>query len=381
MDRRRFLLAVGGAAVAATLAPAAAWAGRTRQGKGGPIALQPWALPADAPAQPLEVARALVGAAVLAPSDWNTQPWRFEAGPDAILLFADESRTLAKSDPERRGLMVALGAALENLVTAARAWGLQPTVRLEPAAPRGAVAEVAWSAGGARRDRELLGAIAARRTNRRNYDGRSLLPQIRAQLGAQVADGARVWWLEEREALRDLGDLLHDAVAALASDRTLQREQHAWLRDSEREAARRGDGVPVDALGMSGAANWFAGRYYDPDSWFLRFGASSLAKRAREGVRSAGAAALLTVPERDRPAWLTGGQAFQRLALRATALGLAQQVMNAPIVVARFRAPLLRAFGAGGGEPLVLVRLGRDGRVDHTPRRAVTAVTAFSAST
>jgi hypothetical protein len=375
VGRRDFLVVAGGAAAYAALGPAEAWARRARVTG---VALQPWALPAEAPAGGLSLARALVGAAVLAPSDWNTQPWRFEVDPGSIRLFADAQRALPTSDPDRRGLMVALGAALENMVVAARAYGLQPTVRYQPAeGVRGAVAEMTWVGGGAPRDRELFGALVERRTNRRNYDGRGLMPGIRAQLSAQVADGPRLHWLDGEDELFALADLVHDAVHAQVSDRRIQAEQHAWLRPGTRDAERRGDGVPVEALGLTGPANWFASRYYDPDSWFLRFGAGSLAKRAREGVRTAGAAMLLTTTSREETAWLLGGQAYERLALKATRLGLSHQPLNAPFEIERFRAPLLRRFGAGGEEPLMLVRCGHDSRVPHTPRRAVSVVASF----
>jgi len=375
LGRREFLLVVGAAVAYQTLRPADAWARRVREST---VALQPWALPAEAPTSGLELARALVGAAVLAPSDWNTQPWRFDVDPGSIRLLADPQRALSVSDPDRRGMMVSLGAAIENLVVAARAWGLQPTVRYRPPdAARGTVAEVAWDGGGARRDRELFGALTERRTNRRNYDGRALMPQIRAQLSAQVTGGPRLYWVGEDDGLHEVADLAYDAVHAQVSDRRIQAEQHRWLRTGEPDAERRGDGVPVDALGMTGPANWFAGRYYDPDSWFLRFGAGSLAKRAREGVRSAGAVALLTTTGRDEAAWLVGGQAFERLTLKATQLGLAHQPINAPLELERFRAPLLRHFGVSGEEPLMLVRFGHDKRVPHTPRRAVSVVASF----
>lgn len=377
LGRREFLALTGAAAAGLVLEPAAAWARAGRASRGVVTTLQPWTLPTDVPAAGLDLVRALVGAAVLAPSDWNTQPWRFEAGPQGIRVLADPHRALPRSDPDRRGMFVALGAALENLLVAARAWGLQPTVRYLPDAARGAVADVVWSDAGARRDRDLFGAISERRTNRRNYDGRRLLPHVRAQLAAQVGDGPSLYWLDDRDALRDLGQLAHDAVHAQVSDRLVQAEHHAWLRHDRRDAARRGDGVPVDSLGLSGPANWFSGNYYDPTSWFLRFGAGSLAKRAREAVRTSGAAALLTVPSRDESAWLLGGQAYERFVLKATQLGLAHQPLNAPIAVERFRTRLLRRFGVGGGEPLMLVRLGRDQRVAHTPRRAVAMVASF----
>jgi nitroreductase len=366
---------VGGAAAYTVLRPTAAWARRIREAG---VSLQPWALPAEPPAAPLDLTRALIGAAVLAPSDWNSQPWRFEADPGTIRLLADPQRALPLSDPDRRGMMVSLGAALENLLVAARAYGLQPTVRYRPNdGARGAVAEVTWTAGEPRRDRDLFGALTARCTNRRNFDGRGLMPQARAQLSAQAAEGPRLRWLEDRDALHDIADIAHDAVLTQSSDRRIAAELHAWLRSSQRDAARRGDGVPVEALGMTGPANWFSGRYYDPDSWFLRFGSSSLAKRAREAIRSAGAVALLTAASRDESAWVAGGQAYERLALKATQLGLALQPMNAPLESERFRGRVLRRFDAGGEEPLMLVRLGHDRGVPHTPRRAVSVVTSF----
>jgi len=379
LRRRDFLVLTGTAAAGLVLEPVSAWArvGRAPRPRRTVASLQPWSLPVDPPAAGLDLVRALIGAAVLAPSEWNSQPWRFEARPQGIRLLADPQRALPGGAPDRRGLFVALGAALENLLVAAGAWGLQPTVRYLPDAAGSAVADVVWSDAGARRDRDLFGAITERRTNRRNYDGRRPLPHVRAQLTAQVADGPRLYWLDDRDALRDLGQLVYDAVHAQVSDRRVQAEHHVWLRHDRADAARRGDGVPVSALGLSGPANWFAGNYYDPTSWFLRFGAGSLAKRAREGVRTAGAAALLTVTSRDESAWLVGGQAYERLVLKATQLGLAHQPLNAPIAVERFRARLLRRFGAGSDEPLMLVRFGRDQRVAHTPRRGVAMVASF----
>ncbi len=380
LARREFLAVAAGAAAGLVLQPAIAWSragARGTRARNGGVVLQPWALPMDPPPAGLDLVRALVGAAVLAPSDWNTQPWRFEVSPTSIRLLADPQRTLPRGDPDRRNLFVALGAALENLLVAARAWGLQPTVRYLPDAARGAVADVTWDDAGARRDRDLFSALTERRTNRRNYDGRRLLPHVRAQLAAQVADGPGLFWLDDRDGLEALGRLVHDAVHAQVSDRVAQAERQLWLRTDRRDAERRGDGVPVEALGMSGPANWFAGSYYDPGSWFLRFGAGSLAKRAREAIRSAGAAVLITAPGREEPAWLVGGQAYERLVLKATQLGLAHQPLSAPIAVERFRSELLRRFGLAGGEPLLLVRLGRDQRVAHTPRRGVAMVASL----
>jgi nitroreductase len=373
LGRRRFLAIVGGATAYAAARPHLAWAKRGS----ARVALQPWSLPAEPPSAPIDLTRALIGAAVLAPSDWNTQPWRFEVEDGVVRLVADPRRALPVSDPDRRGMMLALGAALENMLVAGRAWGLRPNVAYLPHdGANGVVAEVSWSGGEASRDRALFAAIAARRTNRRDYDGRGLFPQNRAQLLAQVPEGISLHWVDAREDRGRIADLFFEATRDQIQDRRVQAEQFTWLRQDGDEK-RRGDGVPVDALAFSGPAEWFAGRYFNPRSFFLRFGADSAAKQARGQIRSAGALALLTTRGTDDAQRLMAGQALQRFLLLATSLGIAQHPMSAAVEAQRFRGPLVEAFGAGGEQPLLAVRLGHGRIPKPTPRRAVSVVASF----
>jgi nitroreductase len=319
----------------------------------------------------------LIGAAVLAPSTWNSQPWRFEVDGETIRLVADSRRALPITDPAQKGMMISLGAALENLLVTARAYGLRPTVTYFP---RGAaspvVAEITWATGDVRRDRALFNAIPDRRTNRREYDGRGIFAQNRAQLLAQMSESFRMHWMDDRDRLRELGDLAQEAVESRVLDRRAEAEQMAWMRFGD-DARRTGDGVTVDALEVGGLAHWFAGRYFNPHSWFLRFGAQAAGRHARDGFRSAGAAVLLTSVQTGNNAWLTGGQAYERFALRATTLGIAHQPVNEPIDIERFRGDVLHTFAAAGEEPFMLVRLGHAKRPDASARRSVAFVSSF----
>src|SRR5262245_13404626 len=132
IGRRTFLIAAGGLATAAALRPHLAWARKAARLPQAPSVLQPWAISDDPPSSHLELARALIGAAVLAPSEWNTQPWRFEVEHASLRLVADPARLLPWTDRDSRGVMVSLGGALENLLIAARAYGLRPTVEYFP---------------------------------------------------------------------------------------------------------------------------------------------------------------------------------------------------------------------------------------------------------
>ncbi len=375
LDRRRFLVVIGGAAACAALGPQLALARKLARPR---PPLQPWALPADPPADPLDLSRALVGAAVLAPSHWNTQPWRIEVNGTSIRLVADTSRALPVTDPSRSAMMISLGAALENMLVAMRAYGLRPAVTYFPDGEKGLkVAEVAWTGGEPRRDRELFAAIPERRTNRRNYDGRGIFMQNRATLTALVPGEMRLHWLDDRDPIRGVADLARDATHAQVLDPRAQAEHLAWMRFGDDEARETGDGVTVDALELGGPARWFAGRYFNPRSRFIGLGAGSAAKQVHEAIESAGGMALLTAPRAGESQWLVGGQAYERLALKATRLGIAHQPIHAPIEMVSYRGDLLRLFGAVGEEPLMLMRLGHAKRPRPSVRRGVALVASY----
>src|ERR1051326_7437244 len=174
LDRRRFLVVLGGAAALHALAPSLSLA---RRAAGTLPRLQPWTLPDLLPTNPIEAGRALVGAAVLAPSHWNAQPWRFEVDADELRVLLDPTRVLPLDDPDQRFAQMSIGAALENLLVAARAWGQQPAARYLPwgTAPRPGsslvAAAVSWKPAERPRDRLLFLALPDRRTNPHPYDG------------------------------------------------------------------------------------------------------------------------------------------------------------------------------------------------------------------
>ena len=379
LDRRRFLVLLGGAAAAATLAPNLAWAVR----HASRLESAPWTLPESLPQGPVDAARALIGAAILAPSYWNAQPWRFEVDGSELRLTLDPARALPACDPDQRFTHMSLGAALENLLVAARAWGRQPTVHYLPWGARArtgqalVAASVAWEPGEARRDPALFAAIPARRTNPRHYDGRGLTMQERAQLEAQVPDELRLHWLDDRAAIHAAAVVVRQAMDTRVHDPAAQVERYRWLRLSDGDERRAGDGVTPEHLNLGGPLGWLAARALHPRSRAYAWGADSLARETADATRNSGALALLTAPVRQDATFLVAGQAYERLALRATALGLAQQPLAGPIESEAHRVPIARCFGAAGEEPLLLVRFGHAHPPAPTARRAVALVSTW----
>ncbi|MBO0784056.1 MAG: hypothetical protein J2P37_35060, partial [Ktedonobacteraceae bacterium] len=64
---------------------------------------------------PGEQLRFLLNYALLAPSEYNTQPWLFRVKENVIELYADTSRRLPVVDPDGREMIISCGAACYNL--------------------------------------------------------------------------------------------------------------------------------------------------------------------------------------------------------------------------------------------------------------------------
>lgn len=79
--------------------------------------------------------------AILAPSSYNSQPWRFNVSGDVIDLFADRSRWLKVADADQRELYLSLGSALENLRISADHFGYNCNITYFPG-PQDLVARV-----------------------------------------------------------------------------------------------------------------------------------------------------------------------------------------------------------------------------------------------
>src|SRR5262249_55020066 len=157
-----------------------------------------------------------------------------------------------------------------------------------------------------------------------------VFPQNRTALLAEAMEGLEFHWIDDVDRIRSVADVAFEATRQQVSDDRTQSERFAWMR-FDNEAKKRGDGVPVDALELSGAASWFAGRYFKPGSFFQHFGAEYAAKQARGQVRSSGALLLVTAPRRDETQCLLCGQSYERMALKATRLGIANQILSAPV--------------------------------------------------
>lgn len=310
--------------------------------------------PADASFD--ERMRFLLRYAILAPSSHNSQPWRFRIEGRAVHVAADESRWLRAADPDKRELFVSLGCAVENLVVAAERFGFDPVVSY-PDGEADCVVTVTMDGGApAPRSAAPFDELTARHTSHERFDGEPLAAAARERIVAAV-DGDRVTiHLVEGEAKRVVGELQAEADRLQMRDRAYRKELGHW--------------IGLGALGHS----WLLARVGEAVVSHLDIGDREAAKNSTL-VESAPVLGVLTTDADNPAARVEAGRAFERVALRASAAGVAVHPMSQSLERPALRARLAAELDLDGATPQHLFRLGYAAETsEHTPRWPVEMV-------
>lgn len=387
MARRRGIIAGGVGALALAALGYRLW-DRGALGAGKGSAYEPWTewrgREDEGHLRPLR-------AALLAASPHNTQPWLFEITGNTISVHADRTRNLGAFDPFRRELHLGVGCAVENLVIAARASGIAPTVkasarRLEPApGPEPVLAAIVGLADQGRRGDPLFDAIPRRRTDRGPYRDTPVPLELLPSLAeAAAVPDTRIVFLSDAGRKQELTAIIVAATERIIADGEMAQESYRWLRTGRREILARRDGITLETSG-TGPLLTFAGKML-PDVDEPTSHRFWLAATRDVQTPSAAVYGMVLVKDRlDMAQAIAAGRAWQRLHLAATLRDLAAQPLNQPLEMADrdlalgrrdvVMTELARLADAGEWEPTFVFRLGYPTRtVAHSPRRPLAEV-------
>jgi len=299
--------------------------------------------------------------AILAPSSYNSQPWRFNVSGDVIDVFADRSRWLKVADADQRELYLNLGCALENLRVSADHFGYNCSIEYFPG-PQDLVARVVLQPGSqTSMDPRLFPAITLRRTDRTPYEERAI-------------EDADLITLERFGSDHDVRtDLAADsATKKWFLDLTVRADQIQYSDvDFKSELGRRlGDG----AMGPTG----LQAKIDQIEVAFLDNGPKQIRKDT-ELINSTPYLGFISTSRDDNESRVKAGQALERIWLAATALGVSLQPMSQALEVPETKQELARLMPANGTDmPNVqqTFRLGNawGGAGVPTPRRPLEEV-------
>jgi hypothetical protein len=308
---------------------------------------------------------ACVRAATLAPSIYNSQPWRFRVLPGRVDVYADTLRKLPAIDPDGREMHISLGAAVLNITVMLQAHHYAPHVDLlpDPAQPDLAASV---STGGEMsptlHDLVLVAALTRRHTTRDPFTGQVLSEPLAHWLrDAACLEGAQFELLDDDDA-RALLALVRTADHGLREDPGYRHELAQWTT----AYAGRSDGVGPESFG-SPSLN---------DALPLRdFGAYQpwLDRRPEPFEPEPTIGVLSTIGDGPEH-WLRAGMALERVLLEATIAGVAASFLTQPLEVPHLRR-LYDERWPGRATQMVF-RLGYPRRPVTTgsPRRPVTEV-------
>lgn len=313
--------------------------------------------------------RELVRYATLAPSSHNTQCWKFALDDRGISIMPDLSRRCPAVDPDDHHLFVSLGCAAENLAQAGRANGMMGEVHFDSAA--GGVVRVILEPTKAI-STPLFQAIPHRQCSRAAYDGRPLSTGDLKQLEqAGHGKGVSVLLLIEKSRIETVIEYVVQGNTLQIQDPTFVQELKAWVRFSDDEAVRTGDGLFSRSMGNPAVPRWLG-------SLFLNLFLTPKNENDKyvKHIRSASGLAVFVSEVDDTSHWVEAGRCYERFALQAAALGIRNAFVNQPVEVAALRPQFASALGLGGRRPDLIVRFGHGPEMPRSLRRPIDSVIA-----
>jgi hypothetical protein len=291
---------------------------------------------------PIDVDRSvllkIVSSGVLAPSADNRPSLRFRIAESAIeVVFAGQGP--ARVEPHQHVLRVlGLGAAIENMLVGASAFGLSARLQYFPSAESGLAARLDFTHNAHAGEDPLHKAIATRHTNRRMYQRAPVSAEERSALytAARSVDGVDLLWLEGVHRRQALG-LIWLAESERFLRASLHHELYSSIRFDLGWEESTDDGLPPSALEVEAFARPL---FKALRRWPLMRALNVVGAHRMLGLRAglipclqAGALGVITTRLPLPEGALAAGRGLERLWLKASLLGLALQPMAASAVL------------------------------------------------
>jgi hypothetical protein len=318
------------------------------------------------------ILRRILEYGVLAPSIYNSQPWKFsiDSQKGFIEVYPDEARARPRGlDPKQRDLYLALGSCVEYMVLAAPALGYELKEDLFPG--KGLAVRLALKALPEAIPESLFSSMLVRQTHSGKYREASVeeihLDRLRAL--PSFSSQEKIYFVIEKRDRQDLFRFLHEVSHEGALQSALIGEGARWVRPGDAE-----DGLPLGHLGLPISVKFrFAFLHYLFYQREIEEVARQTLLRQGHGIE-APAFLMMTTSNPGPPGYFNAGRWHARLALTLSEIEMASQTLHLPVTLNSTHDRLREIFEAGPlEEPVLLLRFGQPEKKNwpRTFRRAV----------
>lgn len=295
--------------------------------------------------------------AVLAPSSHNTQPWRFSVDGNSIVVSPDFERRLQVSDTANRELYLSLGAAIGNLKVAAHYFGWETAEVIDE--QEGVISKKIELQRGYKRtleDEELFRAITKRVSNRRSHQNKVVPQKMQEAVQRFASDsGIQIELVEDSRQKSKIGELTGQGEEEAFSNINFRSELEKWVRPS---STKDRDGMPISGLvsPYGRLPNFFVEKGF----WAVvksGIGAGEAASITKKLIsQQTAGVGVISAPD-DPQSWMRAGELFEKIALKATSLGLSTSVLAVLIETGEFHKELQATINSKE-RPQMMFRLG-----------------------
>jgi len=308
--------------------------------------------------------RFLVNYAVLAPSNYNTQAWKFCIHDDSMDVSLDKARALNFIDPQLRQLTISGGAAIGMLEVAAKYFGYQPQVQVfKDDTDKLVNITLGKKVAADPHNVRLFKAIMHRQTNRRFFAQKPVAELVLKACKDLAADsGVEFSYITEQVDKERVANLVEVAI----------RHQHSlpWYR---REFSSRLRSHASGKMGMS-SFGFFRVNLPAPVARFImdlfNTGKSTAMFNRRKILNGSPAIALFLTRQDEPENWLNTGRALSLVLLELSAQGLTTSYLNQAIEVDNLRPQLAKIISSRGFAQL-MIRIGEAPRAKPSQRRDI----------
>lgn len=196
----------------------------------------------------------ILGYAILAPSTFNSQPWKCKLKGNVLDIFLDKSKITKKSDKTERFAHLSMGAFIENLLVAADYFGLSGDTEISfDTSPLKHISTIKFTESKKNKN-QLFDAIKKRATNRSPSEDKIVDNKILEEIEKFQNQNMEIIILNENNK-DEITSISKTGDFNIWKDFGFRKEHVGWVRTN---VTRKYDGMPAFGVNANLLASFVA---------------------------------------------------------------------------------------------------------------------------